>query len=295
VIPVLVIAVQNVVPYSDLGVATSGVTFFRSIGGSFGTAVFGAIFTAQLSGNLIHYLAGTSVPAGFSASAGASPAALAKLPPAVHSGFVHAYATSLHTVFLVAVPITAVAFVLTWLLKEVPLRKTSTATNPADTLAPTSVPAARSSVDEISRALSVLASGPVRQNIYQRLATRAGLSLDPRSCWLLLRINDHPGHTPEALASALDVPVATLQPLLAGLSDQGLTTTLAPAGGNGAPAAGVIRLTGNGEAAATSLATARHDAVSELVQDWPAEDRAELANVLTRLARHLLPEHAHAS
>jgi hypothetical protein len=44
---VLVIAVQNVVPYADLGVATSGVTFFRSIGGSFGTAAFGAIFASQ--------------------------------------------------------------------------------------------------------------------------------------------------------------------------------------------------------------------------------------------------------
>jgi EmrB/QacA subfamily drug resistance transporter len=76
VMQVLVIAVQNVVPYRDLGVATSGATFFRSIGGSFGTAVFGAIFANQLTGNLAHYLAGTPVPPGFNAEAGASPAAL---------------------------------------------------------------------------------------------------------------------------------------------------------------------------------------------------------------------------
>jgi hypothetical protein len=65
---VLVIAVQNVVPYADLGAATSGATFFRSIGGSFGTAVFGAIFASQLKTNLPRYLAGVHLPAGFNAS-----------------------------------------------------------------------------------------------------------------------------------------------------------------------------------------------------------------------------------
>jgi EmrB/QacA subfamily drug resistance transporter len=130
---VLIIAVQNAVPYSDLGAATSGDTFFRSIGESFGTAVFGAIFASQLTGNLTRYLAGTPLPAGFHASAGASPAALAKLPPAVHAGYIHAYAASLHTLFLVAVPVTAAAFALSWLLKEVPLRQASTAASPAGT------------------------------------------------------------------------------------------------------------------------------------------------------------------
>ncbi len=107
------------------------------------------------------------------AAAGASPATLAKLPPAVHAGYIHAFAASLHTVFLIAVPISAAAFALTWLLKEVPLRKTSTATNPADTLAPTAMPAARTSADEITRALSVLASGQARHHAYLRLAAPA--------------------------------------------------------------------------------------------------------------------------
>ncbi len=98
VMQVLVLAVQNDVDDKDLGVATSGATFFRSIGGSFGTAVFGAIFANALTGNLARYLAGIPVPAGFNAQAGASPAVLAKLPPAVHSGVIHAYAASLQTV-----------------------------------------------------------------------------------------------------------------------------------------------------------------------------------------------------
>ena len=59
---VLVIAVQSAVDYEDLGVATAGVTFFRSIGGSFGTAAFGAIFAAALTSNL----AGDTLPPGLS-------------------------------------------------------------------------------------------------------------------------------------------------------------------------------------------------------------------------------------
>ncbi|MGH7643215.1 MAG: DHA2 family efflux MFS transporter permease subunit [Candidatus Dormibacteria bacterium] len=124
VMQVLVIAVQNAVPHSDLGVATSGATFFRSIGGSFGTAIFGAIFANVLTGNLAHYLAGTKLPAGFNGAGGASPAALAKLPPAVHTGYIQAVTASLHPVFLWAVPFAALAFLITWLLKELPLRKT---------------------------------------------------------------------------------------------------------------------------------------------------------------------------
>ena len=53
VMQVLVVAVQNAVPYEELGTATSGTTFFRMIGGSFGTAVFGAFFANLLAGNLL--------------------------------------------------------------------------------------------------------------------------------------------------------------------------------------------------------------------------------------------------
>ncbi len=124
VMQVLVIVVQNAVPHSELGVATSGATFFRSIGGSFGTAIFGAIFANVLQGNLAHYLAGIRLPASFSGTAGASPAALATLPPAVHAGYIQAITASLHVVFLWAVPFALLAFAITWLLKEVPLRRT---------------------------------------------------------------------------------------------------------------------------------------------------------------------------
>jgi EmrB/QacA subfamily drug resistance transporter len=122
VMQVLVIIVQNGVPHSELGVATSGATFFRSIGGSFGTAIFGAIFSNVLIGNLASHLHGVSLPKGFSA-ADATPALLKQLPAAVHAGFVAGYAESIQTVFLIAVPIAALAFLASWLIPQVELKR----------------------------------------------------------------------------------------------------------------------------------------------------------------------------
>ncbi|MGZ4619991.1 MAG: MDR family MFS transporter [Frankiaceae bacterium] len=122
VMQVLVVAVQNAVPYRLLGTATSAATFFRSIGGSFGVAIFGAIFTAALRDNLPKYLppqALARVPQG---NVDFNPEQLKALPAPIHEGFVEAFAHSLQTVFLVGVPFALLAFVLAWFLKEVPLR-----------------------------------------------------------------------------------------------------------------------------------------------------------------------------
>jgi EmrB/QacA subfamily drug resistance transporter len=124
VMQILVVAVQNAVPQSQLGVATSSATFFRMIGGSFGVALFGAIFNARLFSDLPKYLPAAVVRAMHLSghNIASNPAQLAKLPPAIHHGFVEAFSHSLQVVFLVGVPFTAVAFGLAWLLKEVPLR-----------------------------------------------------------------------------------------------------------------------------------------------------------------------------
>ena len=91
-----------------MGVATAASTFFRSIGGSFGVAIFGAIFANRLAYWLPRDDAGERAPRGH-AQAGAllhaSPAKIAALPPAIHTGLIDAFANSLHTVFLWAVPI----------------------------------------------------------------------------------------------------------------------------------------------------------------------------------------------
>jgi len=126
IIQVLVIAVQNTTDYADLGAATSGVTFFRTIGGSFGVSVFGAIFSNQLASQLRGALAGKHLPLGFSAaSVQSNTSALKELPVELRDAILHAYSDALHPVFLTAVPIAGVAFVLSWFLREVPLRTTA--------------------------------------------------------------------------------------------------------------------------------------------------------------------------
>src|SRR5205085_820752 len=117
----LVLAVENAVDYHDLGVATSGATVFRSIGGSVGTAILGSIFSTRLASHL-HSAIAAMPPAmaqaahalGSGGIGAANPAALKKLPPPVHAAYVHAFTTSLGTVFVVAAGVAAVGFVLTW-------------------------------------------------------------------------------------------------------------------------------------------------------------------------------------
>jgi len=122
VMQVLVLIVQNAVPYPELGVATSGATFFRSIGGSFGTAIFGAIFSNVLVGNLVRHLGNARLPTGLSSSS-VTPAILDRLPQAVHHGIAAAYAESIQTVFVIAAPIGAIAFLAAWFIPQVELRR----------------------------------------------------------------------------------------------------------------------------------------------------------------------------
>jgi hypothetical protein len=116
---VLTIIVQNTAAYRDLGVATSGVTFFRALGSSFGAAVFGAIYSARLTDVLPGAIASSP---GLDPSMVTTPSALHSQPADVIAPVVDAYAEVLHAVFLYAAPVGILAFALSLFLPEVPLR-----------------------------------------------------------------------------------------------------------------------------------------------------------------------------
>jgi EmrB/QacA subfamily drug resistance transporter len=126
IIQVMVLAVQNSVPHSDLGTATATEQFVRSMGGAFGVAAYGAILNNRLARYLPELL-----PRGFASknvSAGTitgSPDVIRHLPGAVEHAVIEALARSIHVVFVAAVPLTAAAFFVTWLLREIPLRETA--------------------------------------------------------------------------------------------------------------------------------------------------------------------------
>ncbi|AXE81368.1 MDR family MFS transporter [Streptomyces atratus] len=125
---VLTIAVQNTVDYSDLGTATSGVTFFRTLGSSFGTAVFGTIYANALKPNLTDGIAAAARAGGdpaVLAKAAQSPQGLHGLPAAQSAPLAQAYADTLHTVFLWTVPVAVLGFVVALFLKQVKLRDTA--------------------------------------------------------------------------------------------------------------------------------------------------------------------------
>jgi EmrB/QacA subfamily drug resistance transporter len=122
VMQVLVLVVQNDARPQEIGVATSTATFFRSVGGSFGVAIFGAIFAARLSAQSKHLTAAAAKA--LSGGVHLTPEQAKQLPPAVHTEFLHAFAHALHGVFLWGMLLAIVPFVLAWFLKEVPLRTT---------------------------------------------------------------------------------------------------------------------------------------------------------------------------
>src|SRR3989441_6070913 len=279
---VLVIVVQNAVDYRNLGAATSSVTFFRSIGGSFGTAIFGAIFSNQLASHLSSLA--SSLPSGFTLSNAESVAAIQHLPAAMRAEVVHAYAQSLSTVFLVAMPIAAVAFILSWLLPEVRLRTTTQATDVGHTFA---MPTARSSQEEIERALHVLASRDSLFQIYRRLAARAGVALDPLSCWLLFRLQESAPISQESLAKRFYVPADRFTPSIESLLQKKLVTLTAQADGQ---AGDQLQLTAAGQQTLDTLTTALHESLAELLDGWSPEQEAELATLLRRVATDLFSQ-----
>jgi EmrB/QacA subfamily drug resistance transporter len=126
VMQVLVLAVQNAVDQRDLGTATGAATFLRSMGGSFGVALFGAVLSNRLATNLADLLPGGRLPPGISPDAlKGSPQAILSLPEAVRGPVIEAFARSIDTVFLAGVPIALIGFAISLLLREEPLRTTA--------------------------------------------------------------------------------------------------------------------------------------------------------------------------
>ena len=122
VMQILVTAVQNAVNPADVGAATAGTNFFRSIGGSFGTAVFGAIFANELPRQLVAGLKATHYSGTLPPAAQWTPTKLRALPATALHVIVHAISASISHIYLLAIPVGVVAVLLSLTLPEVKLR-----------------------------------------------------------------------------------------------------------------------------------------------------------------------------
>lgn len=276
VMQVLVLIVQNAVAYEDLGVATSGATFFRSIGASFGVAIFGTVFASRLGDKLADAFRGAQLPPGVSADTlKADPRGIAALPPALRPDALHAYASSITDVFLYAAPVALLGFALAWLLKEDRLRGSVTAPDGTQTLA--SNPVERSSHDEVCRALSVLGTREGRREVYRKITERAGYDLLPAASWLLLRIKRHGRVEPALLAERGPVPLTVVIEAARQVEERRLAIR------QGLD----LVLTDRGHEVAARLAQAREESLAELLGDWWGPDRP---TDLTRLVQELTGE-----
>lgn len=277
VMQVLVLIVQNAVPYEDLGVATSGATFFRSIGASFGVAVFGAIFAGRLGDRLADAFRGVPLPPGVSVGTlEGDPRVLSELPAALRPAALNAYASSITDVFLYAAPVALLGFVLAWFLKEDRLRGSVTAPDATQTLA--SNPVERSSYDEVCRALSVLGTREGRREIYQDITARAGYDLLPAASWMLLRMKKYGSVEPGRLAERGTVPLTVILEAARQIE----TRRLADREGLD------LLLTPEGAEAAARLATAREASLTDLLGDWWGPDRpTDLVHLVKELSDEL--------
>ncbi len=280
VMQVLVVAVQNAVPYEELGTATSGTTFFRMIGGSFGTAVFGALYSNMVVGNILRALHLTKAPPGFSISAD-NPSAIHHLPPVVQAGVIDGLAHTIQTMFLIGVPIAFVAFLLSWTLPERELRKSIRGSEPGEQLG---LPEPRSSLGEVQRILERAASRENRRELYETLADRAGIVLDPRACWTLYRLADLPDCTLESMGERLGVEPARIEAGIESLESAGMIEKVDTADGC------TLALTDAGRSAIVQLTAVRRQAMAELLEGWNPEEHPEVMDLIHRLAAALLAD-----
>jgi EmrB/QacA subfamily drug resistance transporter len=123
---IVVTIVQNAVDRRHMGTATSSVAFFRSMGGTFGAAVFGAVLSSRLAAHLADSgLGGAQSPASIDTN---NVGRIARLPEPIHSIVLRAFASSLDDVFLWAVPTILVALAVSLFIKELPLKARAAAT-----------------------------------------------------------------------------------------------------------------------------------------------------------------------
>jgi len=272
---ILTIVVQNTSSFQDLGVATSGVTFFRTLGSSFGAAIFGTIYANVLASKLPGAIAAAH---GFDPAAVSSPKALHAQPPDVIAPIVRAYAQTVHEVFLYAVPVALVAFVLALCLKEVPLRGTAQAG--ASAVGEGFGMPGTDSTRQLQLAIARLGQ---REGLRERIIARAGSSLDSANAWCAMqvqfRVRLDADTSLGAIARRYRVPQAVLAPAFEQAVARGFLT--------GDPTA--YGVTEQGRTELGILAEEVRGWLAHELSDWSPDDE-QLRTALAAVARRMVED-----
>ncbi len=276
---VLTIIVQNTTDFRDLGVATSGVTFFRTLGSSFGAAIFGTIYANVLA---------TELPKAFAQTNGVRPAEVAtpKLlhaqPSAQVQPIIDAYAHALHVVFLAAVPVALAAFVLALFLKEVPLRDTSRA-GASDVGGGFGMPDGADSTLQLQSAIARLMRSQ-RAASLAALRESSGTDLDAANGWCVgqvhMRERFDRGTSLRAIAERVRVPAAVLRPAFTAAREAGYLSGSEDR----------LEVTDSGRAELEKLISTMLVWLAGELADWGAADDQRLHAALSELARRMIDD-----
>lgn len=286
---VLTIVVQNTVPYADLGTATSGVTFFRTLGSAFGTAVFGTLYTNQSTTALENALRQTP---GVSPEVAANPKLLRELPHEQAAPIVDAYAQSIDHVFRWVVPVALVGFVVAWFLPQVRLRD-SARHGAGDVGEGFSVPDSPDRVVQLERAVATtVRKARAEKPLIPELIAASGSTLRPDTAWALgqvyLYAKEGAPASVYAIAYRHRLPVEVLSPVFRQAADAGLLRD----------DAGTLTLTGDGSAEVDKLRAGWRRWLGDRLDDWNSEDpvdRVLLDEALSKIAAQLLDQGADSS
>jgi EmrB/QacA subfamily drug resistance transporter len=266
VMQILVMAVQNAVAYEQLGVATSGTTLFRSIGGAVGAALFGGIFNYTLQAKI-----SATLPE--AAAKLTDPAAIATLSEPLRSTYLELFVRSLHPVFLTAALLAFVAFLLSFAIEEVPLR---TSIKPKPMSDPFQMPRDATSLEELKRIVARVTARENRWRVYQRSAERLNIPLEPDEFWLLARIGEREDQAEKA----------DLAKRLAGDPHRSrIFERLASAGMARKTSAGSIELTEQGSAAYDRLVRQREEDLKKMLADWDRNEHPDVRAMMRELAK----------
>ena len=206
---------------------------------------------------------------------------LARLFPEAYDKVLGAITATLQTVFLVAVPIGALAFALSWFLPELPLRRSISTREVSEGFG---LPEPRSSLQEIELSLERIASRENRVELYKTMAQRAGVDLPPQSCWLLYRLADRPGESVQEVAARLKVSREVIQQAVRGLVAAGMVVVVQRGDDHD------VNLTPAGLAAMDRLTEARRTGLTELLEGWNPTEHPEIIDLVKELASSLLAD-----
>lgn len=266
VMQILVMAVQNAVAYEQLGVATSGTTLFRSIGGSVGAALFGAIFGFALNREIAAHapqLADTM----------SDPTAIGALSGALKATYNELFVAALHPVFRTAAATAFVAFLLSFLIKEVPLRATLAVEPQND---PLQMPRDATSLEELARIVERITAKENRWRYYEQAAKRFDVSLQPDEFWLLARLGEIGGRADKAELRQRLGPKETRQPrVFHRLEEAGMAREVP---------GGFVELTEKGQQLYARLLRQRQDNLEKMLADWDVNQHPEVRALMKELA-----------